>query len=1463
MSGTEEFGTGGYGTGDTERAAADAGPGGPGRNAPPTGPRVHVPGEPDQGAAVGAVNGAPWLSPGSVPYAEAMFGGDRRGFPDAAQGPAAPHQAPGLPGYPEGYGTDGYASANGYGPRPTQSQVPQQRYDAAPFDSGFTQQARYAEQQQPQPGGYEHPAAGAPGAGYGPGPAYEQQLPYQSGQYPTHTAHPGYDEQTAEFRPGPLFDEPTLRPTAPPQGQAMGAAGGINGRGPVPGPSPHQGPAGPAMGMANGVQPQAAGAAQRPSMSGSGTWTAAPAPAAQQAQPQQQPQQPRQQPTHPAAAQHPAGPHQSQQVQAQQQSVSGPGAAGPVSAGARGVEPGAGLSGSGVSQPPASVSAIPRVPSPQAVGARAAQPAPGGVAASAEQRVANAGGSNPVGALREEQPRGAEPGYGAAPLPPRPALPDEPPPGPSPLPVRPPRAERQAQATARETLTPPRRAPQQQQQQQPQAVAPHPSAPQPSGQSQHVHGPALQNPAADLTSERMRSVAPSVPAPRAAAPEQQAAVQSPAPAQAAPAAPERRLSRSGSFNTLVEPHGDADEGDEMIVPWQAAAVPPVVAEPAQAPAAAPVTAPQPDDEHTMRISDMDADMLQASVHPHQPPAAPRQQQVQPAQQVSAQQPEHPPAAEHEPAPTPAAPQAPVQTQTQSQQAAQQTHAPSPAPESGNAATVPAPRGTRRRMPEPAAAAAASVAAPTATAAPAARIAQSPSAQAPAAATTPTTIQAPAQAAPASVSASVAAPAPAFAPTATASAPAPVPAPSAAPAPATAQTAVDAEPDPRSYAQQAAPAPAPQQPAANTAVANTAATATPPAPQPQPQQPTPPQQQHQDDQDSPAPRQAQGEEPDDDQIQPVGPDGLPRAAAYDEEALAAVYRVIHERRDVRNDFLPDEVPTEVLTRILEAAHTAPSVGLSQPWDFLVIRDHAMRQRVHELAVRQRRAYAASLPKARARAFAALKVEAILDTPVNIVVTCDPTRGGRHTLGRYTQPMMAPFSSCLAVENLWLASRAEGLGVGWVSFFDERELAAVLDLPDHLQVVAYLCVGYVKAFPAEPELAGAGWAQRRPLAWAVHEERFGHRALPGAQPISLLSETVDAIRGLDPQALAEARDRQARMTKPPGSLGALEALTEQLAGLAGVCPPPLPEPAALAVFAADHGVHAQGVTPWPQEVTAQMVANFLAGGAVVNAFAKQVGAEVCVVDVGVAADLAAHSGLIPRKIRYGTADMTQGPALTREETVAALEAGIETARDLVAAGNRCLLTGDMGIANTTASAALIAAFTGASPAQVTGYGTGIDEQTYAHKVEVVGAALELHRPDPQDPVGVLCAFGGLEHAALAGFILGAAALRVPVVLDGVIAGAAALVAQALSPEVTAACVAGHRSAEPGHALALEALGITPLIDLELRLGEGSGAALALPLVGAAVRALREVATFDDAGVSDASSAAVAPPTERERA
>ncbi|RAO01133.1 Nicotinate-nucleotide--dimethylbenzimidazole pho sphoribosyltransferase [Micromonospora saelicesensis] len=361
--------------------------------------------------------------------------------------------------------------------------------------------------------------------------------------------------------------------------------------------------------------------------------------------------------------------------------------------------------------------------------------------------------------------------------------------------------------------------------------------------------------------------------------------------------------------------------------------------------------------------------------------------------------------------------------------------------------------------------------------------------------------------------------------------------------------------------------------------------------------------------------------------------------------------------------------------------------------------------------------------------------------------------------------------------------------------------------------------------------------------------------------MLETTIAAIRAADEAAMAAARELQGRLTKPAGSLGALEELSVRLAGLAGVCPPPLPEPAAVAIFAGDHGVHAQGVSPWPQEVTAQMIGNFLAGGAVVNAFARQAGASVTVVDVGVATPLPADPAVldpavldpaVPRlvvaSVRRGTRDLTMTAALTRDEALAAVQTGIRIADELIDAGAGILLTGDMGIGNTTPAAVLIAAFTGADPLDTTGRGTGVDDPTYAHKVAVVRAALARHTPDPADPLGVLAAVGGLEHAALAGLILGAAARRTPVLLDGVIAVSAALAAAAFAPAAVGAMVAGHRSAEPGATVALRHLGLDPLIDLGLRLGEGTGALLALPVFTGAVRVLHEVATFDSAGVAE---------------
>jgi nicotinate-nucleotide--dimethylbenzimidazole phosphoribosyltransferase len=353
-------------------------------------------------------------------------------------------------------------------------------------------------------------------------------------------------------------------------------------------------------------------------------------------------------------------------------------------------------------------------------------------------------------------------------------------------------------------------------------------------------------------------------------------------------------------------------------------------------------------------------------------------------------------------------------------------------------------------------------------------------------------------------------------------------------------------------------------------------------------------------------------------------------------------------------------------------------------------------------------------------------------------------------------------------------------------------------------------------------------------------------------TLLGATIAAVRPRDAAAERAARERLDRMTKPPGSLGVLEDVAAQLAGISGSCPAPLPTPATVAVFAGDHGVHAQGVTPWPQEVTAQMVGNFLARGAVVNAFAAEIGAEVVVVDVGVATVLDAAPGFLDRKVRRGTADLSLGPAMTLDEARRAVEVGITVATSMATASGS-LITGDMGIANTTPSAALVCVFTGAAPAAATGRGTGVDDPTLARKVEVVTRAVArvTERPaTPEAALAVLAEVGGLEHAALAGFIIGAAAARIPVLLDGVIAGSAALVAAALCPPALEYALAGHTSAEPGHGIALRHLGLRPLLGLDLRLGEGTGALLALPLVAGAARALRDVATFDSAGVTEKS-------------
>jgi len=351
---------------------------------------------------------------------------------------------------------------------------------------------------------------------------------------------------------------------------------------------------------------------------------------------------------------------------------------------------------------------------------------------------------------------------------------------------------------------------------------------------------------------------------------------------------------------------------------------------------------------------------------------------------------------------------------------------------------------------------------------------------------------------------------------------------------------------------------------------------------------------------------------------------------------------------------------------------------------------------------------------------------------------------------------------------------------------------------------------------------------------------------------LDETIGKISPPDASVMAAARARQDSLTKPQGSLGRLEEISVQIAGICGAITPKL-EHKVIVTMAADHGVAADGVSLYPPEVTRQMVLNFLSGGAAINVLARHVGARVIVVDMGVSGGFEETPGLLRRPVASGTASLLRGPAMSREDATRAVLTGIEIVNEEInGAGLDIVGTGEMGIGNTTAASAITAAVTGRPPAEVTGRGTGVDDAALQHKISVIETALALNRPDPSDALDVLAKVGGFEIGGLAGVMLGAAAARRPVVIDGFISGAAALIACGLAPALKDYLIPAHLSVEAGHRTVLSHLGLKPVLDLDLRLGEGTGAALGISLVAAAVKILGEMATFGEAGVSEAETA-----------
>ena len=539
--------------------------------------------------------------------------------------------------------------------------------------------------------------------------------------------------------------------------------------------------------------------------------------------------------------------------------------------------------------------------------------------------------------------------------------------------------------------------------------------------------------------------------------------------------------------------------------------------------------------------------------------------------------------------------------------------------------------------------------------------------------------------------------------------------------------------------------------------------------------------------------------------------------------AGLYAAIGARRDVRR-YRPDPVADDVLTRVLGAAHQAPSVGHSQPWRFVVVRDAGLRDRAAVLTDRERLRQAAQLePDAGARLLD-LQLEGVREAPLGVVVCCDRRTPAAGVLGRATFPDADLWSCAAAIENLWLAARAEGLGLGWVTLFRPDELAALLGLPDGVVTLGWLCLGWPDERPPAPGLERAAWSQRLPLADVVLTDRW---------PSTDVVPPPSRLRAPAPEAVVGARDQADRLLTPPGSLGVLDRALDRAVALGrgdltgGV----------LVLAAADHPVTGAGVSAYPASTTRDVVTAAVAGSALGATAPRAAGLDVAVVDAGVS------GGPVPGAVAvrpvHQRGDLVSAPAMTAADTEQLLAAGRALGAEHGRAGLVAL--GEVGVGNTTVAAALACGLLHVEPDVVTGLGAGADDAMLHRKRGVVSAALR-RAGTGLDPLAALAELGGPELAVLAGVVLGAAGAEAVVVLDGFATSVAALVAVLVEPAAQASLVAGQRSRERGHDVVLQALGCEPLLDLRLRAGEGVGAVLAAGLLLQGLTVRRETARVD---------------------
>jgi len=565
----------------------------------------------------------------------------------------------------------------------------------------------------------------------------------------------------------------------------------------------------------------------------------------------------------------------------------------------------------------------------------------------------------------------------------------------------------------------------------------------------------------------------------------------------------------------------------------------------------------------------------------------------------------------------------------------------------------------------------------------------------------------------------------------------------------------------------------------------------------------------------------------------------RAASPDGWALSpeerdVFYAVVAARRDIRR-FRPDPLSDEVLERVLTAGHMAPSVGHSQPWRFVVVRDPATRERAAVMADCQRLGQASQLTPDSARRLLDLQLEGIREAPVGVVVACDRRTPASGVLGRATYPDADLWSCACAIENMWLAARAEGLGMGWVTLFRPDDLALLLGFPAGVSTLGWLCLGWPDERLPDPGLERAGWSRRTELADVVLQERWPDDSFaPSERPAPPPSH----LRAPGPASVVTARDEADTLLTPPGSLGVLDRATDRVIALGHRTI----ETGQLILVGTSHPVAAHGVSPYESRVTADVLAAAIAGEALGVVAASSAGMTAMIVDAGVhggVGDLVA--GAADARPREKRGDLVGADALTTAD----VEYLVEVGRGLGRAGGRSGLValGEVGVGNTTVAAALTSVLCQVDPEQVVGQGAGADSAMVERKMEVVRSATARAQGRHGDTLGqalvALGALGGAEIAVLVGVICGAAEAGAAVVLDGLATGAAALLAVSLEPAIAAHLIAGHRSRETAHELVLQRLGLEPLLDLRIRAGEGAGACLATGMLKAALSVRRATA------------------------